>query len=386
MGEQFDVIIVGAGYVGACTAYHLSKAGVKAALFDLGPFAAAASRANFGNIQIQDMELKKSVTMIQMATKKFETLEEELDWNVGLRRIGGLIPIENEKQWRLMEERQRIARAAGFPSELVPVERLKEIEPFLNASLFIGGLYNPNEGQVDPFQFIWAHLTRARQRGLKEFYGAEVTGFKLRSGRVEGIQTTKGDFYAGTVVLCTGARTRLLGRTLGRDWDVNYILGQAMVTEPVRQVMAGHIASASFFEQSSEGGEKGRVGAVLAMSQSIHGHVLLGEGEYSADHFRRDVPAESMLKIGKMVARYYPALRKLKVLRGWSAPVAGTNDGCPMLGPVPGLDGLILATAFRSTVIISPLTGETIKQLVTRGNCDLDISSFLPERNNSYAF
>lgn len=385
MEDHFDVIVVGAGYVGSCTAYHLSKAGLKTALFDRGLFAAAASRANFGNIQIQDMELEKSVDMIRRAAKKFETLEQELDWKVGLRRIGGLIPVENENQWRLMEERLRIVRAAGIDSELISAERLKEVEPFLDTGRFLGGLYNANEGQVDPFQFIWGHLTRARQRGLKEYYGVEATGFKIQGGRVTGIETTKGDFYAGTVVLCTGARTRLLGKTLGRDWDVQYILGQAMVTEPVRQVLAGHIASASFFEAHEGGMEKGRVSAVLAMSQSVHGHLLLGEAEYSADHFRQDVPYPSLPGVAELAAHYYPSFGKLRVLRGWSAPVANTSDSCPLLGPVPGLDGLILATAFRSTVIISPLMGETIAQLVTRGDCDLDINGFLPERNNKNA-
>ncbi len=158
-----------------------------------------------------------------------------------------------------------------------------------------------------------------------------------------------------------------------------------MVTEPVPQVMAGHIASASFFEPQEGGGEKGRVNAVLAMSQSVHGHLLLGEGEYIADHFCQDVPYPSLPRVGQLVARYFPSFGKLRVLRGWSAPVAGTSDSCPLLGPVPGLDGLILATAFRSTVIISPLIGETIAQLVTRGNCDLDITRFSPERNNKNA-
>ncbi len=75
----------------------------------------------------------------------------------------------------------------------------------------MGGLYNADEGQVDPFQFIWGHLTRARQSGLTDYYGVEVTGFKVPKRPVEGITTTKGDFYAG-VCAVHGARTRASGR------------------------------------------------------------------------------------------------------------------------------------------------------------------------------
>ncbi|NPV74953.1 MAG: FAD-binding oxidoreductase [Anaerolineae bacterium] len=385
MQSAFDVIVVGAGYVGSSVAYHLCLAGVKTALFDRGAFAAAASRANYGNIQIQDMELEKSVEMIRLATRKFEKLEQELDWKVGLRRIGGLLPIENENQWRLMEERLKVVRSAGFQSELLPAERLKEVEPLIDTSGLLGGLYHDKEGQVDPFQFVWGHLRRARQHGLKEFYGVEVTGFLEKSGRVEGIRTTKGDFNAKTVVLCTGARTRLLGKTLGRDWDVQYVLGQAMVSEPIEPALRCHTASASFFEHTGENTAKGAVIANLAISQSPHGHLLLGEAMYEADHFRQDVPYASLPAVSKSVLRFFPSFRKLRILRGWSAPVAHTSDSCPLLGPVAGLDGLILATAFRSTVIISPLVGETVMQLITRGNCDLNIEGFLPERNNKNA-
>jgi len=385
MENVYDVVVVGAGYVGSSAAYHLCMAGVKTALFDRGVFSAAASRANYGNIQIQDMELEKSVEMIKMAARKFETLEQELDWKVGLRRIGGLLPIENENQWRLMKEREKVVRSAGFQSELLPAERLKEVEPLIDSNGLLGGLYHEREGQVDPFQFVWGHLRRARQRGLKEFFGVEVTGFLEKSGRVEGVRTTKGDFYAKTVVLCTGARTRLLGKTLGRNWDVQYVLGQAMVTEPVGHALNSHVSSASFFEQTGESAAKGTVYANLAISQTAHGHLLLGEAMYEADHFRQDVPSTSLPAISKSVLRFFPSFRKLRILRGWSAPVAHTSDGCPLLGPAAGLDGLILATAFRSTVIISPLVGETVMQLITRGNCDLDIKGFLPERNNKNA-
>lgn len=385
MENVYDVIVVGAGYVGSSVAYHLCAAGIKTALFDRGVFSAAASRANFGNIQIQDMELEKSVDMIKLAARKFETLEQELDWKVGLRRIGGLLPIENENQWRLMEERLKVVRSAGFQSELLPAERLNEVEPLIVTDELLGGLYHDKEGQVDPFQFVWGHLRRARQRGLKEFFGVEVIGFLENSGRIEGIRTTKGDYCAKTVVLCTGARTRALGKTLGRDWDVQYVLGQAMVTEPVGPALRCHTSSASFFEESGENTVKGTVFANLAISQSTHGHLLLGEAMYEAEHFRQEVPYASLPAVSKSVLRYFPSFRKLRVLRGWSAPVASTSDSCPLLGAVPGLDGLILATAFRSTVIISPLIGETVMQLVTRGNCDLDIEGFLPERNNKNA-
>src|SRR5665648_517870 len=93
MNNTFDAIIVGAGYIGSSIAYHLSKADLKTALFDQGPFAAGASRANYGNIQVQDLELEHSQALTLNGLKCFSTLEDELDWNLGLRKIGSLLPV-----------------------------------------------------------------------------------------------------------------------------------------------------------------------------------------------------------------------------------------------------------------------------------------------------
>jgi sarcosine oxidase subunit beta len=78
--------------------------------------------------------------------------------------------------------------------------------------------------------------------------------------------------------------------------------------------------------------------------------------------------------------RFLPVLRSAQILRSWAAPVAFTADDKPFVGPVEGLEGLLLALAFKSTVVITPLIGQTIAQLVTDGHSRLDISPFLLSR------
>jgi sarcosine oxidase, subunit beta len=384
MPDTYDAIVVGAGYIGCSVAYHLAASGLKTAIFDRGSLAAGASRANYGNIQIQDMELNKSVEMINLARTRFSTLEQELDWKVGLRKVGSLLPIETENQQVILAHRMKVLQSIGIDSEIIPAERLTEVEPAIDPIRLLGGLYHAGEGQLDPFQLIWAYLLRARKKGLQEFYYTEVTGFNVEKGRLIGIRTSIGNFSAGCLVLCTGAHTQRFGKMLGRDWGVRYVLGQAAATEPVGQVLQNHIASASFFEESAEIG-KGNVLANLAISQSAHGNLLLGEAMYTADHYLTGVPVQSIPGIAACTLRYFPSFQKLRILRSWSAAVADTGDGLPVFGPVEGIQGLYIAAAFRSTVIITPLAGETIAQLITNGTCELDISHFLPERNaNGY--
>jgi sarcosine oxidase subunit beta len=379
MKTNFDAIVIGAGYVGCSIAYHLCSAGLRTALIDQGPVAAGASRANYGNIQIQDLELDYSDDLILRARKRFSTLESELDWDLGLRKIGSLLPIETENQWQILEYRNKLLNNKGIKSQLISASNLNAVEPLLESSGLLGGLYHADEGQLDPFQLIWAYLSRARQRGLQEFFNIRVTGLTSQSGRIKGVTTSNNHINAANVIVCTGAYTRQLGLTIGKDWPVHSIIGQAYVSEPNNFLIHNHIASAAFFEENNQLDHHKSI-ANLAISQSTHGNLLIGEGMFEAGHFDRRIPVESLPAISNCSLKYFPKLGNLKVLRSWSAPVADVPDGRPLLGPVSEFDGLFVATAFRSTVIITPFVGELIAQLITSGNCEIDLSHFLPER------
>lgn len=376
--QTYDAIVVGAGYVGCSVAYHLAAAGLKTVLLDRDTVGGGASRCNYGNIQVQDAELEHSLPMVQAGYARFEGLEERLGYNFHLRRIHSLLLIENESQWALMDARRKKLEEAGIISELVPAKRLLEIEPLVDPTYLLGALYYPHEGQIYPFDFLSAFVRRGRKLGMDLYTQSEVTGFDVRGGRVCGVNTTQGNLSAGVTVLTTGAWTAELGRLVERHWDVRYIIGQAMITAAVELVLGGHVTSAAFFEAESSGEEET---AAMALTQSDHGHFLLGEAIANRSNFKPDLTACAIRLIAKATTRFFPILAQLDVFRAWATPVAFTLDSLPLLGPVAGLEGLILATAFRSTVIITPLVGEIVAQLVTRGSCDLlDISAFSPNR------
>jgi sarcosine oxidase subunit beta len=119
---------------------------------------------------------------------------------------------------------------------------------------------------------------------------------------------------------------------------------------------------------------------VLAVAQTADGHFLLGEAGVITDDLGAQATLCGQAAIAREVGRFLPALASVRVLRGWAAPVAFTDDGLPFLGPVADLPGLILATAFKSTVVVTPLVGDAIAQLVSTGQSDLDLTPFSPDR------
>jgi len=379
MNKTFDVVVVGAGYIGCATAYYLSKAGLKTALVERGEVAAGASRANYGNIQVQDAELEYSLLMILRGYQECLRIEEELGCPVKLRKLGSLLVIENPKQWEIMSARQKKLAAAGIHAELVPSEHLREIEPMINPSETIGALYHPDEAQIFPFDLMWAYIRRARTFGLALLTNTEVIDFQIRSGRLTGIHTTQGEISTGNVILTTGAWTRKLGEKIEKDWAIYHVHGQSLVTEPLQYTFQNHFSSAAFFEDICEETPAGE-SAVLAIAQAWHGNMLLGEASFPSEDLASHATPGAPQVIAEQFERFFPKFKNLRVLRGWASPVAYTPDSLPYFGPVADLPGLILAAAFRSTVIVTPLTGQTITQMITTGKTDLDISHFSPDR------
>jgi len=363
--STYDALVIGAGYIGCSVAYHLAAAGLRTALLDRGGIGAGASRANYGNIQIQDAELEHSLPMILAGRKAWEGIEETLG-DVGRRPLGSLLLIENEAQWQTMAARLPRLHAAGIPAELVSSAHLPELEPLLDPTTVLGACYYEHEGQINPFKLLRAFVHGGRRYGLALHLGVEVSGFEIVGGRMQGVRTNQGDFSAGTVALCTGAWTPALGNLLGRDWRAPHVHGQALVTEAAPGLrLRNHLASAAFFEATAV--HDSAPAAVLAVSQTAEGHFLLGEAAALTDDLGKGTTAAGQIAIARLCGRHFPALRGLRVLRGWAAPVAFTPDGLPLFGPVDGIAGLILATAFKSTVIVTPWVGRVVAQLVSEG-------------------
>lgn len=383
MSFAYDALVVGAGYVGCAVAYGLAAAGLRTALLERATPGAGASGANYGSVQIQDCELGASIPLTLAGAASFAHLEAELDAPFGYRTRGSLLIIENEAQWQVMAARLPALRRAGIAAELVPAERLPEIEPLIDPRAALGACYYPHEGQVWPFHFMQAYLRAGYRCGLQLHRETEVTGFEMRGGRLTGLRTNRGLFSAPVAVLTTGSWTAGLGRLLGRAWDIRNIHGQALITEPAAHALRNHISSAAFFEAMSDEAPGDRTKAVLAVGQSPYGHFLLGEAGVNTEDLGASATRAGQAAIAEEAARFFPTARTLRVLRGWAAPVAHTADGRPFLGPVDGIDGLILATAFKSTVIITPVVSRLVAQLVLSSRAELDLSAFSPQRGTS---
>jgi glycine/D-amino acid oxidase-like deaminating enzyme len=318
---------------------------------------------------------------VQASYTRFDNLEAELGIPFGFRRIASLHLLSTEKQWQESEERAKILSQAGIPYEFVSPERMNEIEPMVDPAKFFGGWYCPTQAQCNPLRFLWAFLQPAIRKGLSIHTYTEVIGFDIKNGRVCGVQTNMGNFSAGMVVLATAAWTRQLGKLLDQDWNVHVFRASAMVTEAIPSLKLNTIISTAEHMEMEVTSKDDSELTILGLTQTADGHFMIAQADRPGVIVNPVISHAAPKTMARMVGRFFPVLRNARLLRAWTAPTTFTDDGCPLLGPVKNLEGLILAASYRSALVHAPLAGEIVTELVSTGKCDVfDIREFAPER------
>jgi glycine/D-amino acid oxidase-like deaminating enzyme len=373
---------------------------VRTLLVEQGDLASGASGGNFGRAQILDSELGLSLELNLLSHAQLLELEAALDADLGYTPSGYMLLIESERQWALIEERAAALQAAGVQAQLLDGEALSRLEPHLAPGTSIGALYHEHEASVNPFALVHAYARRGRDRGLDIWTHTEVTAIESHRERVTGMNTSRGRIGAGSVVLAAGAWTRRLARSAGAEIPVLWVHGEALVTEPLPPFAMNGLISASFFEETegaeplppfamnglisasffeeTEGAEGQTVGFCLV--QRPEGNALIGEAAAVTEHLSRRVTGTALPAIAVEARRRFPALRRANVIRGWAIPVPFTADNRPLLGPVDGLENLLVATGLKSTIILPPLVGELVKDMIIGNEVDPRLDTFSPTR------
>jgi len=224
---------------------------------------------------------------------------------------------------------------------------------------------------------VHAYALRGRDAGLAVWTHTPVTGIQVRGGRVTGVTTARGPVSAQWVILAAGAWSHALGRTAGVELPLEWVHGEALITEVLPTTARNAMTTAAFFE-ATEGAEEQSVG--FCLRQRPRGNVMLGEAARVTRRLGRESTPAALPAVAAEARRWLPALRRAAVIRSWAIPVAFVPDSRPLLGPVDGVAGLLVATGLKSTIILTPLVGELVAGMVTGATQDPRLAEFSPTR------
>lgn len=379
-----DAVVVGAGIVGACCADALASAGLRVAIVERYGLAGGTTAAGEGNILVSDKEPGPELELALLSNRLWTQLGAELAADTGFGDIeleakGGLMVATTTAGHDAITGLAVEQRAAGVVAEPADPAAAAELEPHLTPGV-VGGVFYPQDQQVQPVKASAALLHRARQRGATLHGRTPVTGFtRGRDARLTGVVTSRGTIATEVVVNAAGVWSRELAAMAGVDLPVAPRRGQILVTEPLPTLVHRKVYDADYV---------GTVGAAdpsaAAISSVIEGTragtILIGSSRELVGLDRRP----NLRLLAAMAARaieLFPVLADVRLLRTYLGFRPYPPDHLPVIGADGEVGGLFHATGHEGAGIgLAPATGALVAALVTATPPPLDPAPFAADR------
>lgn len=350
-----DVVVIGAGMVGAACAYYAARAGLDVTVVDRGPVAGGTSGAGEGNLLISDKPPGPELDLMLVSLVRWA----ELDADVGgfeFEHKGGLMVAATEAGAAELNALVEAHRALGVQAERVddPREREPELAPGL-----AGGAFYSQDAQVQP-ALAAARLLHAA--GLTVRTG-EVTGLELRGDRLVGVRLGHDVIPAEHVVNAAGVWSGELSRTFGAPVPIEPRRGFVLVTEPMPPIIRHKVYAAEYVANVASGDADLQASAVVEGTPS--GPILIGASRERVG-FDADRPLGVLRRLAAQAVALFPVLAGVHTLRAYRGFRPYCADHLPVIGPDPRRPGLFHACGHEGAGIgLAPATGELIAALIT---------------------
>ncbi|WP_433423117.1 NAD(P)/FAD-dependent oxidoreductase [Microtetraspora malaysiensis] len=378
-----DVVVIGAGMVGAACAYYAAREGLSVTVVDRASVAGGATGSGEGNVLVSDKEPGPELDLAVLSCHLWTELAAEAGEPCGFEHEpkGGLVVAESDEVLRALTELAGRQEKSGVATHRVTADELGGYEPHL-APGFAGGVFYPQDAQVQPM-LAAARLVR-RWPGVELRTGTEVTGLLTERGRVTGVRTGAGDIPAGAVVNAAGVWAGEAAALAGVELPIMPRRGFILVTEPLtaradgRPLVRHKVYTAAYVTNVASDSEGLETSAVVEATQA--GTVLIGASRERVG-FDRTVSLPVLARLARQAVGLFPALADVRAIRAYCGFRPYCPDHLPVIGADPRVSGLYHACGHEGAGIgLAPVTGLLIARLLTGAVPELDLAPFRPDR------
>ena len=365
-----DVVIVGAGMVGAACAYFCARAGLTVTVVERGSVAAGTTGAGEGNILLSDKELGPELELALLSARLWRELADEHGQAFEYEAKGGLVVAANDRELTALRALADEQAGHGVVTEHVDPAT---VEPHIAPGL-AGGVYYPQDAQVQPM-LAAAHLLRlSGARVLTDTVFLGVTG----DDRITGVRTTAGLLPADAVVNAAGTWGGEVAELAGVPLPILPRRGFVLVTEPLPIVVRHKVYAADYVADVAADTAGLRTSPVIEGTKS--GPILIGASRERVG-FDRTPSLPVLRSLAQGAVRLFPVLADVTALRAYTGFRPYCPDHLPVIGPDPRRPGLFHACGHEGAGIgLSPATGALIAELLTGGAPSVDVAPFRPDR------
>lgn len=367
MRDRAEVVVIGGGIMGLSVAYHLAERGVTdVTVIDQSYLCGGASGRNGGGVRAQ-WSSETNVRLMLESIRMCREFAAKMKINVWFRQGGYLFLARTGPLRERLEKSVALQNECGLATRMLAASEARRIVPELATSGIEAASYNPDDGVVFPWPFVWGYAQAARKLGVEVVTWHEVVGFDTTGKRIDAVRVRPsgppGSPRSGAetslrthrVVNAAGAWSPIVAKLLGVLLPNKPHRHEICSTEPLKPWLKPLVADLS------DG---------LYFSQSTRGEIVGGIGnEYVAPGLDNASSPAFLGKYARSLVRACPILGNVKVLRQWAGSYDLTPDANPIVGPVDEVENFHQASGFVGHgFMMAPVVGKLLAELIAHGS------------------
>ena len=337
MNSHARVVVIGGGVVGASVLYHLTKAGWKDVLLvERAELTSGSTWHAAGGMHTVNGD--PNVAKLQQYTiQLYKEIEAISGQSCGVHITGGVMLAGTRERLDWLKMAKARGRYLKMELEILSVDEAAKLFPLMDKRHFVGGMYDPIEGHVDPYGVTHAYAKSAQIGGAEIVRHTRVTDLKARSDGTWDVITDKGNVHAEHVVNAAGLWAREVGRMVGLELPVLAMEHQYLITGDMPG-LAGQKEQLHAIDFEGE----------IYLRQE-RGGMLMGTYERAGVpwsplqtpwDFGQDLLPNDLERIAPSLAvgfEHFPSLESAGIKKVVNGPFTFAPDGNPLVGPIKGL-------------------------------------------------
>ena len=373
MKSNAKVVVIGGGVVGASVLYHLTKAGWRdVMLIEREELTAGSTWHAAGGMHTVNGD--PNVAKLQQYTiNLYKEIEQISGQSCGVHITGGIMLAGTRERLDWLKMAKARGRYLGMELELLSVSEAKKLFPLMEEKHFVGAMYDPIEGHVDPYGVTHAYAKSATLAGAEVVRHTRVVDLKSRTDGTWDVITDHGNVHAEHVVNAGGLWAREVGRMVGLELPILAMEHQYLITEQI-PALKGQKEQLHCIDFEGEIYLREERGAMLMGTYERAG-VPWSPVETPWDFGQNLLPNDleriaPSLEVG---FEHFPTLGEAGIKKVVNGPFTFAPDGNPLIGPVKGLRNFWVACGVMAGFSQGGGVGLALSQWMVEGDPGADV-------------